>query len=110
MKDRLNSAQKELDTVNPTAPLSLYESTLNIGLHLTNLLQKPHPFSSTLLVGMGYIEHLLLLIATTQGFTLQRPSQIVIDNTNLTVAHRFKTALKNIYINAGVRVSNDNCK
>lgn len=98
--------QKELDTtVTPTPPLSLYNSTLTFTLRLESILDKPHPFSSALLVGMTrQIEPILLLLAACEGYTLQRPSQIAPTEKGL---ESFKASLKKIYTKAGVRVRND---
>uniref|UniRef100_A0A1X7UKN4 Uncharacterized protein n=1 Tax=Amphimedon queenslandica TaxID=400682 RepID=A0A1X7UKN4_AMPQE len=129
MEDKLISLQQELDALSPTPPLSLYDFTLTLSLHLSHLLEEQRPLSSILLIGMGHIEHLLLLITASLGYSLQRPSQIQISNTTSTAptgaTHvigeegisispsicfqsdgdigAFRAALKSIYTNAGVK-------
>ena len=79
---------------------------------------------------MGHIEHLLLLITASLGYSLLRPSQIQISNVNNAIptggthvigeegisvspsvcfqsdgeVGAFRAALKSIYTNAGVKV------
>ena len=67
---------------------------------------------------MGHVEHLLLLITGSHGYSLQRPSQIHTSSGTASSSpggkgnvkngggvEGFRAALKNIYTNAGVRVS-----
>ena len=66
---------------------------------------------------MGHVEHLLLLITGSHGYSLQRPSQIHTSSGTASSpggkgnvkngggVEGFRAALKNIYTNAGVRVS-----
>ena len=122
--------QQELDALSPTPPLSLYDFTLTLSLHLSHLLEEQRPLSSILLIGMGHIEHLLLLITASLGYSLLRPSQIQISNVNNAIptggthvigeegisvspsvcfqsdgeVGAFRAALKSIYTNAGVKV------
>ena len=67
---------------------------------------------------MGHVEHLLLLITGSHGYSLQRPSQIHTSSGTASSSsggkgsvkngggvEGFRAALKTIYTNAGVRVS-----
>ena len=68
---------------------------------------------------MGHVEHLLLLITGSHGYSLQRPSQVHTSSGSGTASspggkgsvkngggiEGFRAALKTIYTNAGVRVS-----
>ena len=119
LEERLISTQQELDMLNPTPPISLYDFTLNLSLHLSHLLEEQRPLSSVLLIGMGHVEHLLLLITGSHGYSLQRPSQIHTSSGSTASSspggkgsvkngggvEGFRAALKTIYTNAGVRVS-----
>ena len=119
LEERLISTQQELDTLNPTPPISLYDFTLNLSLHLSHLLEEQRPLSSVLLIGMGHVEHLLLLITGSHGYSLQRPSQVHTSGSGTASSspsgkgnvkngggvEGFRAALKTIYTNAGVRVS-----
>ena len=107
MEEALTAAQKELDLLSPTPLISLYDSTLSISSRISSLLEAPHSLSSLLLIGMGHIEPLLSLVTFSKGFNMQRPSQVVLPNTNVVTSYdleQFKLSLKSIYITAGTKV------
>lgn len=109
MKETLIAAQKELDLLNPTPPISLYDSTLILSIRISSLLEAPHQLSSLLLIGMGHIEPLLSLITFSKGFTVQRPTQVALQSTTSNVTNKYtvdqlKMSLKNIYMTSGIKV------
>lgn len=116
MKDKLTNCQQELNIINPTPSLALYNSTLKLAVRISHLLQAPHPFSSLLHIGTGQLEPLLRLISSFNGYSVVRPSQVTFTgtqssdvsmfNTNGPNLDQFKSALKSIYITAGVKVCN----
>jgi dynein heavy chain len=106
MNDILTNVQREMDLITGCPFISLYNTTLTLSTYISQLLQAPHCLSSLLLIGMGHIEPLLVLIASSRGFTLQRPSQVVCSSKAILSNYnssQFKSALKTIFINASVK-------
>lgn len=116
MKEKLTNSQQELNITNPTPSLALYDSTLKLAVRISHLLQAPHPFSSLLHIGTDQLEPLLRLISSFNGYSVVRPSQVTFTgaqssdvsmfNTNGPDLDQFKSALRSIYMTAGVKVCN----
>ena len=114
MKEKLTNSQQELNITNPTPSLAMYGSTLKLAVRISHLLQAPHPFSSLLHIGTDQLESLLRLISSFNGFSVVRPSQVTftgtqssdVFNTNGPNLDQFKSALRSIYMTAGVKVCN----
>ena len=110
----LTHTQQHLNLTNPTPLPPLYDTDLLIASRIIHHLHAPHFLSSFIVFGMGVMEQLSRLIASAHGYTFTRPSQVAcngllsVDSNDICNAYcvsEFKTALKSIYCNAGIKVS-----